>query len=176
MRDMCYFIVLLVIVMMSFGVVRLSILNPDAEPSWVMLREIFHEPYFMIYGEVYAPEILSKLRCFLLFWAYLHPPIEFSCTSIVSIELILDMFSSTNNHNFFSASFNPYLLCCVNEAGSSTMHLLEPFGCRIHHILIPFAIVTYSLYNSHLEFGSESLDFNTRQVVLVEDLYVSALK
>ena len=60
MRDMCYFIVLLVIVIMSFGTVRQSILHPNEEPSWVLLREIFHEPYFMIYGEVYAPEILSK--------------------------------------------------------------------------------------------------------------------
>ncbi|KAJ8028997.1 Transient receptor potential cation channel subfamily M member 3 [Holothuria leucospilota] len=58
MRDMCYFVVLLVIILMSFGVIRESVLNPDRDVSWLAVREVFHEPYWMIYGEVYAGEII----------------------------------------------------------------------------------------------------------------------
>ncbi|XP_071952061.1 transient receptor potential cation channel subfamily M member 3-like [Antedon mediterranea] len=57
MRDMAYFIVLLLLIMLSFGVVRQSITHQNMEPSWAMLRNIFHEPYWMIYGEVYASDI-----------------------------------------------------------------------------------------------------------------------
>ena len=57
MYDMLYFIVILLIVLMSFGVVRQSITYPNEEPSWMLVRDIFLKPYFMIYGEVYAGEI-----------------------------------------------------------------------------------------------------------------------
>lgn len=60
MRDMCYFVVLLVIILMSFGVIRESVLNPDRDAQWSTLREVFHEPYWMIYGEVYAGKIIRK--------------------------------------------------------------------------------------------------------------------
>ena len=60
MRDMCYFIILLIIFLMGFGVVRQSVLNPNEDFSWILLREVFKEPYFMIYGEVYAGKINRK--------------------------------------------------------------------------------------------------------------------
>lgn len=56
-KDMIYFIVILLVVLMSFGVARQSILNPGKEPEWRLARDIFLEPYFMIYGEVYAGSI-----------------------------------------------------------------------------------------------------------------------
>ena len=54
---MFQFIVLLVIVLMSFGVARLAILHPDDSSNWYLLRDIFYEPYFMLYGEVFADNI-----------------------------------------------------------------------------------------------------------------------
>ncbi|XP_041464047.1 transient receptor potential cation channel subfamily M member 3-like isoform X2 [Lytechinus variegatus] len=57
LRDMCYFLVVLIIILVSFGVIRQSILNPDVDPSWWPVREVLHEPYWMIYGEVYAGKI-----------------------------------------------------------------------------------------------------------------------
>ena len=54
---MVYFIVILLIVMMSFGVARQAIRNPNEEPHWQLVRDIYMEPYFMIYGEVYAGDI-----------------------------------------------------------------------------------------------------------------------
>lgn len=56
-KNMIYFVVLLLIVLMSFGVSRQAILNPDAAPSWRIARDVFMEPYFMLYGEVYADKI-----------------------------------------------------------------------------------------------------------------------
>ncbi|XP_024940536.1 transient receptor potential cation channel trpm isoform X3 [Cephus cinctus] len=56
-KNMIYFVVLLLVVLMSFGVARQAILNPNAEPKWRIVRDIFMEPYFMLYGEVYADNI-----------------------------------------------------------------------------------------------------------------------
>ncbi|XP_060536582.1 transient receptor potential cation channel trpm isoform X2 [Cylas formicarius] len=56
-KNMIYFVVLLLIVLMSFGVSRQAILNPQEPPQWKIVRDVFMEPYFMLYGEVYADKI-----------------------------------------------------------------------------------------------------------------------
>ena len=56
-KDMMYFIVILLVVLMAFGVVRQSIMYPNEDPDWMLIRNVFLKPYFMIYGEVYAGEI-----------------------------------------------------------------------------------------------------------------------
>lgn len=56
-KNMIYFVVLLLVVLMSFGVSRQSILNPNKEASWLLVRDVFFQPYFMLYGEVFADEI-----------------------------------------------------------------------------------------------------------------------
>ncbi|XP_072942327.1 transient receptor potential cation channel trpm [Epargyreus clarus] len=56
-KNMIYFVVLLLVVLMSFGVARQAILYPDKEASWYLIREIFYQPYFMLYGEVFANDI-----------------------------------------------------------------------------------------------------------------------
>ncbi|XP_069671775.1 transient receptor potential cation channel trpm isoform X1 [Periplaneta americana] len=56
-KNMIYFVVLLLVVLMSFGVCRQSILYPGEEPSWSLVRELFFQPYFMLYGEVFADHI-----------------------------------------------------------------------------------------------------------------------
>lgn len=55
--DMLNFIVILLIVLMAFGVTRQALRNPYQEASWNSIRNIFLEPYFMLYGEVYAGDI-----------------------------------------------------------------------------------------------------------------------
>lgn len=54
---MLYFIVILLVVLMSFGVARQAITYPNEEPDWSLAKHIFLKPYFMLYGEVYAGEI-----------------------------------------------------------------------------------------------------------------------
>lgn len=39
-KNMIYFVVLLLVVLMSFGVARQAILNPNSEPSWMILRDV----------------------------------------------------------------------------------------------------------------------------------------
>ncbi|XP_051502041.1 LOW QUALITY PROTEIN: transient receptor potential cation channel subfamily M member 1-like [Myxocyprinus asiaticus] len=57
MIDMLYFVVIMLVVLMSFGVARQAILHPDEEPTWRLARNIFYVPYWMIYGEVFADSI-----------------------------------------------------------------------------------------------------------------------
>merc|ERR1712048_1287366 len=58
MIDMTSFIVILGIVLMSFGICRHSIIQDEMKIwDWSILWNIMHEPYFMLYGEVYAPTI-----------------------------------------------------------------------------------------------------------------------
>uniref|UniRef100_A0A8L0DTU6 Transient receptor potential cation channel, subfamily M, member 1a n=1 Tax=Oncorhynchus mykiss TaxID=8022 RepID=A0A8L0DTU6_ONCMY len=57
MIDMLYFVVIMLVVLMSFGVARQAILHPDEIPTWRLARNIFYMPYWMIYGEVFADSI-----------------------------------------------------------------------------------------------------------------------
>lgn len=62
-KNMIYFVVLLLVVLMSFGVCRQSILKPDEEPQWSIVRDVFFQPYFMLYGEVSSCIYRQKLKC-----------------------------------------------------------------------------------------------------------------
>ncbi|ETN84448.1 hypothetical protein NECAME_17149 [Necator americanus] len=55
--SMCYIIVLLLVTLMAFGVSRQAITYPHEKWNWLLVRNIFYKPYFMLYGEVYAGEI-----------------------------------------------------------------------------------------------------------------------
>jgi hypothetical protein len=59
---MLYFVVIMLVVLMSFGVARQAILHPEEKPSWKLARNIFYMPYWMIYGEVFADQIDRKNR------------------------------------------------------------------------------------------------------------------
>lgn len=54
---MFYIVILMAIVLLSFGVSRKAILSPSEQPSWRLARDIVFQPYWMIFGEVYAGEI-----------------------------------------------------------------------------------------------------------------------
>ncbi|XP_017838227.1 transient receptor potential cation channel trpm isoform X1 [Drosophila busckii] len=56
-KNMIYFVVLLAVVLMSFGVSRQAILHPNSDPTWRLIREVTYQPYFMLYGEVFADDI-----------------------------------------------------------------------------------------------------------------------
>lgn len=56
-KNMIYFVVLLLVVLLSFGVSRQAILAPNKEASWSLVKEVYYQPYFMLYGEVFADDI-----------------------------------------------------------------------------------------------------------------------
>ncbi|TKR93887.1 hypothetical protein L596_008261 [Steinernema carpocapsae] len=55
--NMVYIVTLLVVTLLAFGLPRQSITYPDEEWHWMLVRNVFYKPYFMLYGEVYADEI-----------------------------------------------------------------------------------------------------------------------
>lgn len=55
--SMSSIVVMLVISLLAFGLARQSITYPNEEWHWLLLRNVFYKPYFMLYGEVYADEI-----------------------------------------------------------------------------------------------------------------------
>ncbi|XP_068586993.1 transient receptor potential cation channel subfamily M member 7-like [Cebidichthys violaceus] len=54
---MFYIVVIMAIVLLSYGVPRKAILYPNEEPSWTLAKDVVFQPYWMMYGEVYAYEI-----------------------------------------------------------------------------------------------------------------------
>lgn len=74
---MFYIVVIMAVVLLSFGVPRKAILYPDESPSWELAKDIVFQPYWMIYGEVYAYEIDpcannteegARQRCVIGYW------------------------------------------------------------------------------------------------------------
>uniref|UniRef100_A0A667Z7L6 non-specific serine/threonine protein kinase n=1 Tax=Myripristis murdjan TaxID=586833 RepID=A0A667Z7L6_9TELE len=58
--NMFYIVVIMAIVLLSYGVPRKAILYPNEEPSWTLAKDVVFQPYWMMYGEVYAYEIDGK--------------------------------------------------------------------------------------------------------------------
>ncbi|XP_077570184.1 transient receptor potential cation channel subfamily M member 7-like isoform X1 [Stigmatopora nigra] len=55
--NMFYIVVIMAIVLLSYGVPRKAILYPDEDPTWTLAKDVVFQPYWMMYGEVYAYEI-----------------------------------------------------------------------------------------------------------------------
>ncbi|KAM8866020.1 transient receptor potential cation channel subfamily M member 6 isoform 2-T6 [Synchiropus picturatus] len=55
--SMFFIVVMLAIVLLAYGVSRKAILSPNEAPSWTLARDVVFQPYWMIYGEVYASEM-----------------------------------------------------------------------------------------------------------------------
>lgn len=45
-KNMIYFVLLLLVVLMSFGVSRQAILFPNQEPKWTIARDVSQEFFF----------------------------------------------------------------------------------------------------------------------------------
>ncbi|CAJ0952327.1 unnamed protein product [Ranitomeya imitator] len=55
--NMFGIVIIMAIVLLAFGVARKAILSPSEPPSWTLARDIVFQPYWMMFGEVYAGEI-----------------------------------------------------------------------------------------------------------------------
>uniref|UniRef100_A0A8K9URF4 Transient receptor potential cation channel, subfamily M, member 1a n=1 Tax=Oncorhynchus mykiss TaxID=8022 RepID=A0A8K9URF4_ONCMY len=111
MIDMLYFVVIMLVVLMSFGVARQAILHPDEIPTWRLARNIFYMPYWMIYGEVFADSIdrKSSINSKILFpvsWlppcipgAWLTPAIM-ACYLLVANILLVNLLIAVFNNTF----------------------------------------------------------------------------
>lgn len=63
---MFYIVVIMSVVLLSYGVPRKAILYPNEEPSWTLAKDVVFQPYWMMYGEVYAYEIDGTSDGFLI--------------------------------------------------------------------------------------------------------------
>uniref|UniRef100_A0A3B4AAU9 Ion transport domain-containing protein n=1 Tax=Periophthalmus magnuspinnatus TaxID=409849 RepID=A0A3B4AAU9_9GOBI len=52
--NMFYIVVIMAIVLLSYGVPRKAILYPHEDPSWTLAKDVVFQPYWMMYGEVYS--------------------------------------------------------------------------------------------------------------------------
>uniref|UniRef100_A0A8C2HSU1 Transient receptor potential cation channel, subfamily M, member 1a n=1 Tax=Cyprinus carpio TaxID=7962 RepID=A0A8C2HSU1_CYPCA len=101
MIDMLYFVVIMLVVLMSFGVSRQAILHPDEEPTWRLARNIFYMPYWMIYGEVFADSIdHGKKLPPCIPGAWLTPAIM-ACYLLVANILLVNLLIAVFNNTFF---------------------------------------------------------------------------
>ncbi|KAI5097873.1 transient receptor potential cation channel subfamily M member 7, partial [Silurus meridionalis] len=55
--NMFYIVVIMLVVLVTYGVPRKAILYPDSTPQWSLIVDVVFQPYWMMYGEVYAYEI-----------------------------------------------------------------------------------------------------------------------
>ena len=55
--DMAYFLLIMVVFLMAYGVAQQGILFPYQEGSWELIANIFFRPYFQIYGELFIEDV-----------------------------------------------------------------------------------------------------------------------
>ncbi|KAM7344556.1 transient receptor potential cation channel, subfamily M isoform 7-T7 [Cochliomyia hominivorax] len=103
-KNMIYFVVLLAVVLMSFGVSRQAILFPNMEPTWRLIREVTYQPYFMLYGEVFADDIdppcgenPSQPACVTGHWV---TPITMSMYLLIANILLINLLIAVFNNIF----------------------------------------------------------------------------
>ncbi|CAF3698093.1 unnamed protein product [Adineta steineri] len=107
--DLFNFIIIILVVMVSFGVSRQAIKYPNELWSWRSVKEIFLEPYFMIYGEVYAgsidPPCLESEpdapQCMPFHWV---TPITMTAYLIFCNILLLSILIATFNNTYIRIS------------------------------------------------------------------------
>ncbi|CAG9564213.1 unnamed protein product [Danaus chrysippus] len=119
-KNMIYFVVLLLVVLMSFGVARQAILYPDKEASWYLIREVFFQPYFMLYGEVFAEQMAPPCglpgleECRVGHWV---PPVVMSIYLLIANILLVNLLIAVFNNIFIEVNgvshqifFQPYFM------------------------------------------------------------------
>uniref|UniRef100_A0A6P4EGP4 Transient receptor potential cation channel trpm isoform X1 n=1 Tax=Drosophila rhopaloa TaxID=1041015 RepID=A0A6P4EGP4_DRORH len=103
-KNMIYFVVLLAVVLMSFGVSRQAILYPNKQPTWGLIKEVTFQPYFMLYGEVFAGDIdppcgedPNQPRCVTGHWV---TPITMSMYLLIANILLINLLIAVFNNIF----------------------------------------------------------------------------
>ncbi|CAH2089285.1 unnamed protein product [Euphydryas editha] len=106
-KNMIYFVVLLLVVLMSFGVARQAILYPDKEASWYLIRGVFFQPYFMLYGEVFAEQMAPPCglpgleECRVGHWV---PPVVMSIYLLIANILLVNLLIAVFNNIFIEVN------------------------------------------------------------------------
>lgn len=57
MVDLAFFVVILMVFIIAYGVASQVILYPNSDFGLELLRDVFKKPYFQMYGELFLEEI-----------------------------------------------------------------------------------------------------------------------
>ncbi len=57
MVDLSFFVVILMVFIIAYGVASQVILYPNSEFGWELLRDVLKKPYWQMYGELFLEEI-----------------------------------------------------------------------------------------------------------------------
>jgi hypothetical protein len=55
-----FFLLILLVFIMSFGVAYQANLYPNAPAKWVLLKDVLYQPYWQMYGELFLRNIEGK--------------------------------------------------------------------------------------------------------------------
>ncbi|XP_013137248.1 PREDICTED: transient receptor potential cation channel trpm isoform X1 [Papilio polytes] len=158
-KNMIYFVVLLLVVLMSFGVARQAILYPDKEASLYLIREVFFQPYFMLYGEVFAEQMAPPCglpgleKCRVGHWV---PPVVMSVYLLIANILLVNLLIAVFNNIFIEVNgvshqifFQPYFMLYGEVFASDIdpecgMDIYDP-KCVTGRWITPIAMTIYLL-------------------------------
>ena len=62
MLDLMFFMVILLVFIVAFGVASQAILYPNSELDFKLIRSVLSRPYWQIYGELFLEEIEGALK------------------------------------------------------------------------------------------------------------------
>jgi len=67
-----FFLVILALMILTFGVVYQSILHPETTLAWELINSVIYKPYFQMYGELFLEDFgdgrtVFPFRIYLLF-------------------------------------------------------------------------------------------------------------
>lgn len=63
---MTYFLLIMVVFLMAYGVAQQAILFPYETGSWSIIPKVFFRPYFQVYGELFIEDTSTSGKLFLL--------------------------------------------------------------------------------------------------------------
>uniref|UniRef100_A0A914E6R5 Uncharacterized protein n=1 Tax=Acrobeloides nanus TaxID=290746 RepID=A0A914E6R5_9BILA len=126
---MSYIIIMLLVCLMAFGVARQSITFPHEKWNWLLVRNIFYKPYFMLYGEVYAGEIDTcgdeGTNCVPGGWI---PPILMTVFLIVANILLINMLIAIFKYVYKVKNSNKHINFLATSS-MSPMLFRNKYGC-----------------------------------------------
>jgi transient receptor potential cation channel subfamily M protein 3 len=102
LQSMSYFLVILMVVLLGFGVSRQGMLYHKEQPQWSLIVDVFAEPYLMLFGEVFAESIDSacdddedKRKCETGIWiATIQMGVYLLVANILLINLLIAVFTN----------------------------------------------------------------------------------
>ncbi|XP_077980205.1 transient receptor potential cation channel subfamily M member-like 2 [Glandiceps talaboti] len=61
LEDLVFFVVILIVFIMAFGVACEALLYPNHEPSLMLIPKVIYKPYWQMYGELFLEEMEGRL-------------------------------------------------------------------------------------------------------------------